>query len=235
MICKIADLIVSVPDAGDLFSRCQDYLVDDRFGADITIRTELFRPDAWKGLSNELYLYCESGAFFSLELLKHNGLMLHSSAIVYDGRAYLFSAPSGTGKSTHSRIWQSIFGESAVVINDDKPALRYIDGQWIAFGTPWCGKDGINSNLEAPVAGICFLKQAPINRIRRLDIFEASQRIISQTQWQLRLVENLDLMLSHVEKLVEHIPVFELENRPEPEAALLSYNTMRQTAEEIGL
>lgn len=235
MICKIADLVTEIPAVGDLDSRCTEYLCDGDAGADIVICAESFRPDAWKGLSGDSYIYCESGSHFFFQLLKFNGLMLHASAVELDGKAYLFSAPSGTGKSTHTRLWQTTFGENVRVFNDDKPPLRFIDGVWYAYGSPWCGKDGININMKAPVAGICFLKQASENRIRRLDKMEAAQNIIWQTMHKFRTEGSLDLMLSHVESLVDRIPVFELENRPEPEAALLSYNTMRQAAEESGL
>ena len=235
MICKIADLITEVPEAGDLVPRCGDYRYDGELGADIVIRTEDFRPDAWKPLTGNDYVYCESGSHFHGQLLKFGGMMLHSSAVVVDNRAYLFSAPSGTGKSTHTRLWQQIFGDGAEVINDDKPALRCIDGTWYAYGTPWCGKDGINVNRKVPLAGICFLKQAPHNRIRRLTSAEAVQSIIWQTMRRFRLAENLDRMLNQVDSLVRSVPVFELENLPEPEAARLSYETMRRAAEEIGL
>ena len=235
MLCKIADLITEVPEAGDLVPRCGDYLYDGEIGADIVIRTEDFRPDAWKPLTGNDYVYCESGSHFHFQLLKYGGMMLHSSAVVVDGKAYLFSAPSGTGKSTHTRLWQQIFGDKARVINDDKPALRCIDGIWYAYGTPWCGKDGININTKAPVAGICFLKQAPHNKIRRLSNAEAVQNIIWQTMRRFRLAENLDRMLTNVDSLVRKIPVYELENLPEEAAARLSYETMRRGAEEMGL
>lgn len=235
MLCKIADLITEVPEAGDLVPRCRDYRCDGNLCADITIRTEDFRPNAWKSLTGNDYIYCESGSHFHYQLLRHGGMMLHSSAVVVDGRAYLFSAPSGTGKSTHTRIWQQLMGERAKVINDDKPALRSIGGIWYAYGTPWCGKDGININARAPIAGICFLKQASENRIRRLSNAEAVRNIIWQTMRRFRLEENLDRMLANVDSLVRSVPVFELENRPEPEAAMLSYETMRRAAEEMGL
>ena len=235
MRCQIADLITEVPEAGDLVPRCRDYLTNETAGADIIIRTELFRPNAWEGLTGDKYIYCESGDHFHLHLLKFGGMMLHSSAVVVDGRAYLFSAPSGTGKSTHTRLWQQLFGEKAQVINDDKPALRCVDGTWYAYGTPWCGKDGININTRARVAGICFLKQAPENKIRRLNNAEAVQNIIWQTLHRFRGTESMDRMLTNVDSLVRKIPVFELENRPEIEAARLSYETMHQAAEEMGL
>ena len=235
MLCRIADLITEVPEAGDLVSRCQEYLCSEKDGADIIIRTELFRLDQYQGLSVNDCIYLESGWRFYLQLLKYEGIMLHSSAIELDGKAYLFSGDSGAGKSTHSRLWQSVFGEKAQVFNDDKPALRFIDGKWYAYGTPWCGKDGINQNKRVPLGGICFVKKAPENKIRRLDKGEAVAFVVKQTLKRFKRIENLDLMLSHVDNLVRTIPVFELENRPEPEAALLSYETMRHAAEELGL
>lgn len=235
MLCKIADLITEVPEAGDLVPRCKDYLYDGAFGADIVIRTENFHPENWPKLSYDQMVYMESGFQFNGHLLKFNGMRLHASAVALDGKAYLFSAPCGTGKSTHTRLWQSVFGDKAKVFNDDKPALRCIDGKWYAYGTPWCGKAGININMKVPLAGICFLKQAPHNRIRRMTPLQASQVIIWQTIHRFKHVENLDLMLGHVNSIVQSIPVLELENRPEPEAAQLSYETMRRAAEEMGL
>ena len=237
MFCKIADLTVEVPEAGDLVPRCRDYLCEqDAIGADIVIRTDEFRENTrLPGLTEDQYVYVESGEHFKAQLLPFDGMVLHSSVVALDGKAYLFSAPCGTGKTTHTRLWQTVFGEKAKVFNDDKPALRHIDGRWYAYGTPWCGKDGININMRAPVAGICFLKQAPENRIRRLSKQEVVQRILWQTVHKFKKIERMDLMLDRVDSLVREIPIFELENRPEPEAALLSYETMRRGAEEMGL
>jgi len=235
MLCKIAELIVEVPEAGDLGPRCREYLTDETLSADVVIRTEHFRSDAWKGLSGNDYIYCESGSHFRFQLLQFGGIVLHASAVAVDDRVYLFSAPSGTGKSTHTGLWQQMFGERAKIINDDKPALRCIDGVWYAYGTPWCGKDSININTKGKLAGICFLKQAQENQIRRLSNGEAVQKIIWQTMKWFNKAESLDLMLARVDELVRQIPVFELENRPEIDAARLSYETMRKAAEEMGL
>lgn len=235
MLCKIADLFVEVPEAGDMFPRCREYIYRGNDLPDIVIRNDLYRNNAWPMDDYSMICYMESGTQFYIRLLQFNGLMLHASAVELNGKAYLFSGPCGTGKSTHTRIWQQTFGSAAQVFNDDKPALRCLDGKWYAYGTPWCGKDGINQNKKVPLAGICFLKQAPENKIRHLSAGEAAQRIISQTQRKFSRMENLNLMLQIVEKLALEIPVFELENRPEPEAALLSYETMRRKAEEIGL
>lgn len=236
MLCKIADLLVEVPDTGDMPSRCKEYLYEGEATPDIVIRKELYDLEThWPTLPEGLAIYMESGMYFYFYLLAHSGMMLHASAVELDGKAYLFSGNCGAGKSTHTRLWQQVFGERAQVFNDDKPALRYIDGKWYAYGTPWCGKDGINQNKKLPLAGICFLQQAKENKIRRLNAKEVLSRVIAQTLFRFKSVGSLDLMLATVDKLVREIPVFELENRPEPEAALLSYETLRRAAEEEGL
>lgn len=236
MLCKIADLITEVPETGGMAFRCGDYLYGGKEGADVVIRTDLYRQGHYgPRASEETLAYMESAYQFYLELVKHDGFYLHASAVALENRAYLFSAPPGTGKSTHTRLWQNIFGPEAEVFNDDKPALRRLDGTWYAYGTPWCGKDGININMKVPLCGICFLKQAQENRIRRLTQQEAVQRILSQTIFRFEDASMLNAMLSSLDRLVREIPVYELENRPEPSAANLSYETMRRGAEEMGL
>ena len=236
MRCRIADLIVEVPEVGGLAPRLQEYLYAGDSAVDIVIDPDQYNPTIYSAeLSENSLAYLESGRQFLVRLMDFGGFYLHSSSVVYEGRGYLFSADSGTGKSTHSKIWKQVFGEEAKVYNDDKTPLRRLEGTWYSYGAPWCGKDNININMKVPVAGICFLKQASENRIRRLSQAEAVSRIITQTVRKFKNVERLDSMLSCVEKIVQEIPVFELENRPEPAAAQLSYETMRKAAEEMGL
>jgi len=235
MRCKIADLITDVPAAGGLASRCAAYLCNETAGADVTIRTELYRYDRYPASwTEDMVAYMESAYQFYRELVLFDGLFLHASAVVLDGRAYLFSGHSGAGKSTHTRLWQQLW-PNARVINDDKPALRRMNGRWIVYGTPWCGKDGINQNAQAPLAGICYLKKAPHNQMRRLSSRDAMERIFAQTIFKYpdkqRLMKLFDLM----EMLLREIPVYEMENLPVPDAARLSYDTMRLGAEENGL
>lgn len=238
MLCKIADLLTEVPAAGGMASRCWDYLVPESSEKRITIRQELYHPEVWPEewpeLTEDMIAYMASGSQFYRTLLWHNGLMLHSSAAALEGRAYLFSGPCGRGKSTHTRLWQSAFGEAVQVFNDDKPALRRLDGRWYAYGTPWCGKDGINLNQKWPLGGICFLEQAQENRIWRLSAAEALPLILAQTTYRLQ-PQSMELLLASLDKLLREIPVFLLENRPEEAAARLSFETMRRTAEEEGL
>lgn len=233
--CAIADLIVELPAAGGMPPRCAEYLTDSKKPADIVIRPEEFEDFSLYGNDVELATYFETGLLFYMRLLSFGGLMLHSSAVAYGGRAYLFSGPSGVGKSTHTGLWQQCFGAAAQIINDDKPALRKLDGRWFAYGTPWCGKAGINQNMKLPLGGICFLKRGEENRIRRLTAAEAVPLTYMQTNFSLKKKENMHRLLSYVEQLVQQVPIFELENRPEEAAAQLSMETMQAAALQAGL
>lgn len=236
MLCKIADLLAEVPAAGGLAPRCEAYICKEASSPEIVIREEDYRPERYDPkLSSESVAYMEAAYQFYLALVDHEGFFLHSSAVMLNGKVYLFSGPCRAGKSTHSRLWLKTFGPEARIINDDKPAIRLVDGKWIAYGTPWCGKDGINENACAPVAGVCFLKKAPHNAIRRLSSFEAAQKILGQTIRKFDSAERLDKLLTMLNRFLEEIPVYELENLPEPEAARLSFETMRQGAREAGL
>ena len=236
MLCKIAELLTEVPAAGGMASRCRDYLTVEQAAPELVICETRYQAQAksWPQLREEYLAYMASGDQFYWGLLRFGGLMLHASAVALEGRAYLFSGPCGRGKSTHTWLWQSVFGERAQVFNDDKPALRRLDGRWYAYGTPWCGKDGINLNQKWPLGGICFLEKAEENRIRRLSAAEALPLMLAQTTYRLQ-PQSMDLLLASLDKLLREVPVFLLENRPEEAAARLSYETMRRAAEEEGL
>ncbi|MBO5280538.1 MAG: hypothetical protein J6B55_04860 [Clostridia bacterium] len=226
MLCKIADLFVEIPEAGGMAPRLGAYKTDETAKPDIVIREDQYDASRWPTLSAEYVPYMDSAWLFYEKLFLYGGMMLHSSAVALDGRAYLFSGPSGMGKSTHTRLWQKEF-PSAVVINDDKPVLRKLDGVWYAYGTPWCGKDGINSNQKVSLAGICFLRRGDRNKIRRLSPIEATAAVISQTERRFASAKGLGYMTDLVDKLVQDIPIYELVCLPDPEAAQLSYETMK--------
>lgn len=212
--------------------RCRDYLTEEITQADIVIREEEYRTDEWPLEYFDTVCYMDSCVQFYHKLPAFNGMVLHASALEYDGKAYLFSGPSGVGKSTHARLWQQLFGDAAQVFNDDKPALRFVDGQWYAYGTPWCGKDGINQNKKVPLQGICFLIQSKENNIRRLSKEEAIGYIMSQTVYSFSQAWQTEQMLNVLDKLVRNVPVFIMENVPTEEAARLSFQTMSAAEKE---
>lgn len=234
MLCRMADLTVSVPTADGLADRCAPYRCGEVETPDIVIHADRYRAERYDPrIRQSTVAYMESAYQFYRQLLGFDGFYLHASAVALDGKAYLFSGPSGMGKSTHTRLWQQVFGERAIVFNDDKPALRYIDGQWYAYGTPWCGKDGINQNMCLPLAGICFLQQAGENRIRRLPAIQALTRFLTQTIYKELDAAEMGLLMASADRLLREIPVFELENRPEPAAVLLAHAAMSEAGHPL--
>lgn len=223
MICKIAGLGVDVPPLGDLPQRCKPY--EAAISVNITLDAAKMRPDIWADASVEENYYLTSGFDFYRQLLRYDGMMLHASAVVVDGYAYLFSGPCGMGKSTHTAMYKRAFPD-ATIINDDKPALRRIDGTWYAFGTPWCGKDGINVNTSAPLAGICFLHRGD-TLLRRITALEAVPQFLKQTNGR-NNAQNAQLLMGLLDDLLRNIPVFEFFNHAAPGDEQITYRAMRE-------
>lgn len=231
MFYGIAGLKVSMnPKYEPLKSQVLPYLVTEEpvsldceipQGEEVIERYKKPRPFLSFG-DSEYLLY---GAYFYDALLSHQGIMLHSSCVVYEGNAFLFSAPCGTGKSTHTGIWRKLFPAS-YILNDDKPAIRYEDGKLFVYGTPFSGKTNQNRNLRIPIAGISFLKRGIDNSIRDLDSKESLILFMGQTLKPYR-EERLDQMIEILDTIITQIPIYELTCNMEDEAAMLSYQTMK--------
>ena len=133
--------------------------------------------------------------------------MLHASCVEYEGKAYLFSARSGTGKSTHTHLWLKYMPGSRI-INDDKPAIRCIDGVYYAYGTPWSGKTDESVNTGVPIAGIAFLSRGE-NNINRISGIKALKLFMEQTvrPRDKNLMEDMLVVLNNV---LTDIPIYEL-------------------------
>lgn len=176
-------------------------------------------------LNEDNWEYMLTGAEFYMHLLEYDGLMLHASAVVVDGKAYLFSADSGTGKSTHTALWCQYFGERAFIINDDKPAVRLIDGKFYVFGTPWSGKTDQNVNTCAELGGIVFLERSEENWIRPADSGSVVPKLIKQTSRKLRS-EYLERMLVLADRLLSSAAVYEMGCNISEEAVVMAYEAM---------
>lgn len=171
--------------------------------------------------------YMLTGSDFYTELLKFDGILLHSSCIVVDDKAYAFSADSGTGKSTHTQLWLKHFGDRAYMLNDDKPAIRLIDGKVYACGTPWSGKYDYSTPAVVELAGICFLERSENNWIRKADTGKAVFNIFSQTIRKLSK-KNMDSLFDVLEQIFSKVPLYEFGCNISEEAVLTSYNAMKR-------
>lgn len=170
------------------------------------------------------YLY--TGEAFANRLAYMGGLVMHGSSIAYRGRGVVFSAPSGTGKSTHAGLWKTYYGEDVCHINDDKPAIRFWDDRPVVYGTPWSGKTDLNTNTSAPLEAIVFLKQAPHNAIYSLSPEEAMMHIHRETVRPF-YDEGLGLkVLDTTQHLIQSVPTYLLECTISREAVDLVKQTL---------
>ena len=131
--------------------------------------------------TDEQLEYTAMHRLISEELLERNVLLFHGSALAMDGEVYLFTAPSGTGKSTHARYWRRAFGDRVSMVNDDKPFLRFLpDGRVLACGSPWRGKHGLGQNIMLPLRAVCLLGRGETNRAERISADDAFTALFRQ-------------------------------------------------------
>lgn len=159
------------------------------------------------------------------ELLDHNVLLLHGSTVGVDGQAYLFTAPCRTGKSTHTRFWRETFGDRAVMVNDDKPFLKISSEGVFAYGSPWSGKHGLDTNICMPLKGICLLRRGRHNVIEAASSADCIGELLHQS-FPGTDPAGKQKVSSLVEQLVQSVPLWQMECTKDPAAALVSYEAM---------
>lgn len=158
-------------------------------------------------------------------LISRNTLMLHGSTVAVDGKAYLFTAPCGTGKSTHTRLWRELFGDRAIMVNDDKPFLQITSGCVLAYGSPWSGKHGLATNVCVPLKGICLLHRGKENLIHRVQ----ADFLVDMLRQQVHIPDDESLKqstLSLVDLLAQMVPLWEMNCNKELGAAEVAYHAM---------
>ena len=229
---RIADLVVAMNVNGRTLRQAAAYEIPEQ-EPDMIV---LCDPQRLKQNRSHLSLddceYLMSGETFYKKLTFFNGMMLHSSCVVVDGKAYLFSAPSGVGKSTHVKLWLSFLKDRAFILNDDKPALRIVDSEVRAYGTPWSGTEDISVNSGYPVGGIAVLKRGEENSIRSLTPQEAFFDLVDQSHRSLT-GNARDRFFKILDHILRNVKLYELKCNMDISAALLSYATM--TGNEVSL
>lgn len=154
--------------------------------------------------------------------------LIHSSSVVVDGKAYLFLGESGTGKSTHSRLWlKAIPGTEP--LNDDSPVIRTGNGVAMAYGSPWSGKSPCYVPKSFPIAAIVRLSQASQNRIRPLDRLQAFAAIYPSLSPMLAQCDYYsDFFTELTSAIIGCVPVYHLECLPDQEAAMVCYSAVKE-------
>jgi uridine kinase len=151
--------------------------------------------------------------------------LMHCSALSYNGEVILITAHSGTGKSTHARMWREVFGDKVVMINDDKPFLRFENDRLYAIGSPWDGKHHLSTNAKAPVKAICFLSRGDKDSISPMSPNDALSFIFDQIP-RYPDSEYMSKLLSLLDRMLTEVPIYSLICTPTHNAALVAENGM---------
>ena len=163
-------------------------------------------------------------------LVDYNVVLFHGSCVAVDGEAFIFSAKSGTGKSTHTRLWREFYGERCVMINDDKP-IEVRDDGIVVWGTPWNGKHRLSTNTSAPLSAICILERAAENSIVKQSALMAFPEILSQT-YRFADAPKMRKTLSLLQNIVNKTEIYRLGCNMDISAAETAYNGMRRKTNE---
>ena len=160
-------------------------------------------------------------------LISRGVLLIHGSTVAVDGQAFLFTARCGTGKSTHTRLYREVFGSRAVMVNDDKPFLRFTPEGVLACGAPWSGKHGLDTNITVPLRGICILTRGTENRIERATA-EGVLPLLKAQSNPPRKEEDLPVWENLLEALAKAVPVWQMACTKDPAAAEISHAAMSE-------
>ena len=228
MSYKLADTVIDVDSIWPAIHRLlQDYKTDDP--SEFKIMTDWPDIRAIEDKSEEkqfsaayyemLAVHCK----LSHELLDKDILLFHGSALAMDGQGYIFTAPSGTGKSTHARLWREHFGERVTMVNDDKPFLKIGDSSVTVYGSPWDGKHRLSKNTSVPLKAIAILERAEQNSIERVEPSEAVIKLLQQSYRE----EDMEKIFPLVLRLAELVPIYRLRCNMDPEAAIIAYEGMQ--------
>ena len=211
---KVAEKVIKIIcNYNFSYDYCREYVTDET--EDFSIEIE---PKDIEFERERATLECSDGY---LELLaihrkiseimpKYNTILFHGSVLAIDGKGYLFTAPSGTGKSTHTRLWKEYFKDRVVVVNDDKPFLKIEDDEVFAYGTPWDGKHRLSSNIKVPLKGICILSQDKKNWIKKIDGKSVYPYLYNQVYHILNERENAIKTLQIFDKLLKIVPIYKM-------------------------
>ncbi|MBE7065426.1 MAG: hypothetical protein E7384_06410 [Ruminococcaceae bacterium] len=229
---KIADLNVLVTHSSEVLKRNGLKYENDFDGAaDIEIKVSDSRIEKTleinRTFDRDYAEYFLSGMDFYQKLISFEGFMLHSSCVAVDGKGYLFTANSGTGKSTHVALWKDYLGSRATVLNDDKPAIMYKNGRFTVYGTPWSGKTDESTNQCANVSAVVFLERGDTFSIERISGKDAVERIMPQVLHCISM-QRAEVQFDLIDRLLKCVPVFVMKCTPKIDSAKCAWEYLNE-------
>ena len=228
---KIADIIIEINNKYKYLEKiCRDYIVENGC-PDFSIAVTQKNINEERDKENQYFKddYLESICCYKLicdNILSYNGFLLHGANIAVNNIGYIFIAPSGVGKTTHIKLWQSLLKDKVKIINGDKPIIRLIDNKFYGYGTPWCGKEGYNTNSRVEIKNLCFLYRGitnTLNQIPKNKVFDLIAKQIYFTADDKNTVEILNL----VDCLIKKTNAYTLKCNINLDAAKLAYEGMK--------
>lgn len=233
MNLKIADFVIDIEKKIPLENRNKhsDYIIDlaPDFTVHITeqdILAELTEcgGNRYRELAKDLAIHRKIAEWVPL----HGAFLLHSACFDVNGTGVAFAAHSGTGKTTHMRLWQQLLGDRLTVVNGDKPIVRFFDDEPetpYAYGTPWCGKEGLGCNMRTPLKHICFIERAEQNSCEPMEKGDAVNLIFDQVYMPKNpaaMVQTLQL----IDRLLSCCRIWKIKCNMEPQAAEVSFGAI---------
>ena len=206
---------------------CRDYIEPGTGGEHIVVTDEDMQRERIPGEdfppsyeeSTAVYRYiCE-------KLIQEGVFLIHASAVSIDGQGMLFAATSGTGKSTHAKLWKDVFGDRAVIINDDKPLIGVGAEGITAYGTPWSGKHCLQTNTSVPVRALFLLERCEKNSVERVSFHEAYPKVLNQA-YRPKDAVRMQKTLRMVNAFLENVPVYRLKCNISEDAVWTAYSAL---------
>jgi hypothetical protein len=157
-------------------------------------------------------------------LPSHNRILMHGASISYNEHAYLFTAPSGTGKSTHIRLWKKYLGDDVKIVNGDKPFIS-LEDEPVIYGSPWAGKENWHRNCKKPLKGICFVQRGTTNSIRRIEASDCLSLLFKQVYLPADTLA-AGLTLELVDMLIKKVPLYVLTCDMSEDAVRCSFESL---------
>ena len=199
-VIKVADALVEIHHTYPHVAKCcTPYLSTGEADIVVSLSAEEIQAESKTELQHPGYLeYRAIHRHLAEELIDYGVFLIHGVLMEVEGRGILICARSGTGKTTHAKLWRSYLGEKCHIVNGDKPFVRLVDGHYLGYGTPWCGKEGYSENRAVEITDICFLHRGEENTIHPMAKEEAFSFLLAQvhipTQHIERRLAVLDLL-----------------------------------------
>lgn len=229
-ICRICGLNIRINNMYDKIKvLSRDYIINNDASPDIILQADESEIEAemlkYPQYSKEYHEVVVIFRKLCEAVLNYNIFFLHSAVVSFDGDGYVFTGKSGAGKSTHAALWEKVIHTSCV-INGDKPLIKLENDGFYAYGTPWCGKEGMQKNTKVKITGVCFVEQAEKNSIVKLNTTQVIGKIFNQTVY-MKNPELNERFMNLLNKFIEDIPFYILKCNISKEAVMTAYNAMK--------